>query len=683
MKNCQNNRWKQAALILSGLCFFSANGQEPDTLMRQLDLAPVTVNALGIPASLHDFSGMVSAVDSVALALSDPTLVAFELNRMAGVLMQSGTLTTNRIVIRGIGSRSPFGTNKIRAYLGEIPLTDGRGETTIEDIDLNFLGSLEVQKGPNSSLFGSGLGGVMLLHNRDVEASEMSATVGSFGLFRVGAAAGLGKAASGGSLQLQHQQAEGWRQNNATNRTSLMGTWQWLSDMRDVQWMSLIIHQKAFIPSSVGITAFNENPSAAATTWFQSAGYEEYTRGFQGVSVAQKIRENLTYYGSATFLWKTNHEPRPFNILQDRQLGGSTRSRVAFDGDVVRLQAGFELYADAFTWRTFENLYQTSTQRGSIQGDLLSDNLDARTFLNTFIQSRFVLTQGTSLEVGLNRNATVQYFQDVLQDVPKQTKRFEAVYSPRIGVVQALSDEVNLFANVSHGFSPPSVEESLNEDQTFNARIRPETGWNYELGIKGDHSLVTYGLSVYTMRVTDLLVTRRTAEDVTFGLNAGSTNHTGVEAEMRGLLYATGQAKLVASWAYTFNAFEFDRFINDGTDFSGNQLTGVPRHQAAASLDGQLRAWTAGLYTQFVDKIPITDDNTVYASSYFLMHLSQGRQFSLGAKCTLQVAYRMNNLLDTHYASMLAVNAQGFGGVEPRYYYPSAPRNHQVTVVIR
>jgi hypothetical protein len=37
--------------------------------------------------------------------------------------MQQGALNTNRISIRGIGSRAQYGTQKIKAYYEGIPLT--------------------------------------------------------------------------------------------------------------------------------------------------------------------------------------------------------------------------------------------------------------------------------------------------------------------------------------------------------------------------------------------------------------------------------------------------------------------------------------------------------------------------------------------------------------------------------
>ncbi|MEO0341458.1 MAG: TonB-dependent receptor plug domain-containing protein, partial [Bacteroidota bacterium] len=102
--------------------------------------------------------------------LSRPDLTRFQelspataLNQIPGVYMQSGALNTNRITIRGIGNRIPFGTAKIRAYLDEIPLTNGAGETSIEDIDLSFLNNIQVWKGPTASTYGAALGGIIHL----------------------------------------------------------------------------------------------------------------------------------------------------------------------------------------------------------------------------------------------------------------------------------------------------------------------------------------------------------------------------------------------------------------------------------------------------------------------------------------------------------------------------------------
>jgi hypothetical protein len=45
---------------------------------------------------------------------------------------------------------------KIKAYYEGIPLTTAEGSSTIEDIDMETIGSIEIIKGPNSTSFGSG-----------------------------------------------------------------------------------------------------------------------------------------------------------------------------------------------------------------------------------------------------------------------------------------------------------------------------------------------------------------------------------------------------------------------------------------------------------------------------------------------------------------------------------------------
>jgi iron complex outermembrane receptor protein len=55
-----------------------------------------------------------------------------------------GALNTNRITI-GIGART-LGTTRIKTYLDNIPLTNPEGESSIEDIDLETIGKIEIIK---------------------------------------------------------------------------------------------------------------------------------------------------------------------------------------------------------------------------------------------------------------------------------------------------------------------------------------------------------------------------------------------------------------------------------------------------------------------------------------------------------------------------------------------------------
>ncbi|MBU2886193.1 Plug domain-containing protein, partial [Gilvimarinus agarilyticus] len=102
-------------------------------------LEEVTIVSGLFEEKIVDFGGAVSALDFQQINAGDELTLQPVLNAIPGVYMQSGTLSTNRITIRGIGARSPFGTDKIKAYLDEIPLSTGEGETTIEDVDFATL----------------------------------------------------------------------------------------------------------------------------------------------------------------------------------------------------------------------------------------------------------------------------------------------------------------------------------------------------------------------------------------------------------------------------------------------------------------------------------------------------------------------------------------------------------------
>mgnify|MGYP000509160074 CR=1 FL=1 len=75
-----------------------------------------------------------------------PISMVQAMNQIPGVYVFSGALNTNRITIRGIGSRTLFGTNKLRMYYSDIPITDGSGFSSIEAFDLENLSQIEVVK---------------------------------------------------------------------------------------------------------------------------------------------------------------------------------------------------------------------------------------------------------------------------------------------------------------------------------------------------------------------------------------------------------------------------------------------------------------------------------------------------------------------------------------------------------
>lgn len=630
------------------------------------------------------------------LLRDDRTSIRPALNRVPGVLMHSGALNTNRITIRGIGNRSPFSTAKIRAYFNDIPITNGVGETTLEDIDLSLVDEVSIWKGPTASTYGAGLGGMIhLKSNPDYSArgirGQVEGTYGSFGTRRL--AAGLqfaplkpeGDSRWNGKLHYHNMHSDGYRENGQYDRqgVAFLGN----HKSRNNHTTTLLVNfidLKAFIPSSLNRDDYLNEPTKAAFTWARVMGFEDSQKLLVGLSHKHQLAQNeqgqsiLENTSSIFGTWYQNYESRPFNILAEdnEAFGGRTRFEFQPNGDpAISVQAGAEVFVENYDWQTYR------TDNG-IQDTLLSNNTEIRTYYNLFLETHLHLGDRFRIVAGVNVNNTSYELTDrFLRDNIDISGdyNFATIISPRLGLLYRLPKELNLFGNISHGFAQPTLEETLTPDGSINPDIQPEKGWNFELGLRRNSPAYKFNFEItaYSMPVQDLLVARRTALDQYVGINAGNTLHQGLEA--------FAQYKLSAPFAvfvnYTYANYSFETFVDGENDYSGNELTGTPPHLFNAGLDynpsGQ--GFYGHLNYRFVDAMPIRDDNTVYSEAYGVMNLKLGYKKTVGMKAKHPVQLNLfggiNNLWDEKYASMLLVNAASFGNAAPRYYYPGLPRN--------
>lgn len=123
--------------------------------------------------------------------------------------------------------------------------------------------------------------------------------------------------------------------------------------------------------------------------------------------------------------------------------------------------------------------------------------------------------------------------------------------------------------------------------------------------------------------------------------------------------------------------YEFKEFVDNGNDYSGNKLTGVPSNKINA---GILLNTNLGIYLsadyQFVDEIPMNDSNTAFSDSYAIANLKTGYRFEILHNLNTNFAFGINNLTNEKYASLILPNALPVGTSSPRYYYPGLPVNY-------
>ena len=194
---------------------------------EELSLEEVVVSAFNSSRRLLSMPGSMTLIPSGQIEAENPLTVLPLLQQSSGVYAHSGTLSTSRITIRGIGAREPYATGKIRAYFNNIPLTNGSGVSIIEHIDPTIIERMEVIKGPATSVYGAGLGGTINILARQPALRPGGVTnatqLGSFGLFRNSILLDGSRKALSGSLVYSNTSMDGYRQNSEYRRNALTG----------------------------------------------------------------------------------------------------------------------------------------------------------------------------------------------------------------------------------------------------------------------------------------------------------------------------------------------------------------------------------------------------------------------------------------------------------------------------
>jgi iron complex outermembrane recepter protein len=663
--------------------------REPEPVQDAYQLEEIVVTAFNVSRRLLAMPGSLTMISSGQIGRERAATLMPLLNQASGVFAHSGTLSTSRITIRGIGARVPYATGKIRAYFNNIPLTNGSGISILEQIDPSVIERIEIIKGPATSAYGAGLGGTINITSRQpfLKPAGVSNTLqlGSYGLLNNSIMVDTGSRKMASSLVYNRSQSDGFRENSNYHRAAITSVTQFRQgEKTQATLLVYLSDMKGYIPSSIDSITFMENPLAAAQNWLKTRGFNKTTALLAGISGTHKFNGGFTMDVSVFSTIHDEKERRPFDFLyENRQSAGSRlKGTWAFFTGLTQwqLMAGSEVFFEKFSYKNYEN----TVAEGS-QGEIISRNNERMRYTNLFVQADMDMEK-MNLSAGLNANTNrINYTNQIhVGGIDRSgIYNYGVILSPRISANYCYHSVHAIFATISHGFSPPSLSETLSTDGFINPEILPEKSWNFETGLRGSflNHRIFYDLSVYRMHVRDLLVAERVGEDAWVGRNAGSSVHQGVELELQGTLF-TADGRKHSFWqlqqsllrsALSINHYRFSDFVDDEVDHSGNAIPGVPPVYWNADVRFELSGGMyAGMGLAYAAGMPMNDANSRYSEPYVVARATAGfqKQFS---RWNLDSFIRADNLFNTQYASMILVNAPSFGNALPRYYYPGDP----------
>jgi len=297
---------------------------------------------------------------------------------------------------------------------------------------------------------------------------------------------------------------------------------------------------------------------------------------------------------------------------------------------------------------------------------------------NLFTQWKFTipaqqlsLTAGASLNfIRFGTQNLIDSLKAIFLNAPTLTKTFKPVLTPNINFLKAFNDNTAIYANIALGYTPPTISQMINTAGVVDASLKPEKAVQYEIGAKGTlgaEQQFAYQAALFDLDITNRL-TQVTANSISYYTNVGEQRNLGAEFYGSYSIVNNKDAdlSLFRPWvSYTFlNAkyVDFKSYAASGTgdkvvaDFSNKKVAAVSPNVFNAGIDA---ATKSGFYLsasyQYVDKAPVTFDNSTYVKSYNLLRARIGYKQSFGKHFTTDIFAGGDNLLGNTYYSFIFV----------------------------
>ena len=657
---------------------------EKDTLRNDTskitrhDLNEIVVTAYQNNQPLRNISAPIQIIGKSKIDISYIGDISSVLNSVPGIQMQSGTFQTTKITIRGIGSRSPYSTNRTRAFVDDIPLTTGDGTTVIDDVELSFIDKIEITKGPYSAWYGSGMGGslrfISLRESSKPLLIETNISFGSFGLLKYNGIVRISKPTGYLNVGVGRISGDGYRQNSSFFRNSVLISGQ-IKKQNKLNYLVIYSGVNAQTPSSIDIETFNNTPYSAAPNWMNVRGYKKYDRILGGIIVNSPIDSHVKNRVALSGSLHNEYELRPFNILDDMSLSATLLDNIVYSTSIFTLSAGVEWLHENYFWRILQNNTLLEMQKSK----------EVRNLFNTYISFDTKICPSMILSLSGNINSTHYAVTDLFPSDSidysgKYSNRY--IFSPTIGLNYNYTSNLSLYTSLGKGFSNPTVEESLTSQGYLNTSLKPEQGWTLNMGarISTLANSLSMDVSVYYILLNDLLVTRRISEALFYGENGGKSTLSGIEMHATYKPASFFQTLISASKSEN----RFNDFASSNVNYRNNHLPGIPDTNINMDMQFLLfKRWQLNAIYTYTGSQFLNDDNTVKTNDFQTMNLRTAYTFHYHKKSLIQFIATINNVFDKKYASMVLINAPSFSGAAPRYYYPALPRNILFTLKIQ
>lgn len=680
--------------LLSALTLFVHNtlqaNDTPDSATVHIDDV-IVVTGSRVEQQLKDVAGAVSVVDKQTIERQVSTDIGdiFRYDPSITSTGQSGGPQT--LTVRGIGGNRLMyikdGRRMNDAYEGGGGFLVGRGY-----LDVNQIQQVEVAKAAASPLYGSdGLGGIIVITTPDPkdllkgEASYLNLVTGyrSVNNEWFTTAQGARDHANWQSMiALSHRQGSETQNYEESLPGYDFDAWSVLAKAtRDIDnQRTLKFTFDHYQQTNEQVLNLGNNEAEVKDR--QSAFSVDY-RTTQATAFADQIDAQL--YASQ------------YRQHSDQIVPGGGAQGTYLDFNDYR----FDQDVFGARWQAVKHLSSSQLEHQFVYG-LDVDYLDtSRPRLKTRVMADGTVAQdnepqasfpGAETWLGglfVQNNATLaatntQFIMGLRADVYRMTPKSDGVHdeenmaniretalSPKLGIVQALTDNTNLYAQYARGFRIPPHDQAYQSHgiEPFyviqpNAELEPETSDSFEIGLKSFNGSLSYTVAAFYTDFTDFIDAQLIATEPTFipGVERSVFQFQNTEsAYIYGAEFAA-QYRFSTPWIIN-TAFTWTSGKDDTTD---TYLTSISPWRGNVQLQYEGSDWYAGTAARAASSMNRTpDSDTMDSSGWVTVDLMAGYTWH-----NWQFNLSLQNLLDKRYIPYQLVAGQPENATLEQYTQP-------------
>ncbi|WP_033413055.1 TonB-dependent receptor family protein [Methylophilus methylotrophus] len=668
-----------------------------------ITLSPVVVTATRQAQNSFDLPVAIDVVSEKDIKDGQLQMQLSEsLIRVPGITAQNRNNQAQdpQISTRGFGSRSAFGVRGVRVYVDGIPLTmpDGQGQPGV--VDLSAIKSIEVMRGPFSSLYGNSSGGVIQMMTKNSPQSPEVGATAMFGSYdtkrQILEAAGQSENVEY-LLNISNFETNSFRDHGKGNKQMATAKFKF-NISEDTKLTSLVNWFEQDAQDPLGLDrarAFSRSTrdSAVAAATFANTGVKrDHTQ--IGFNLEHTFNENnkislIPYVGS-------RRNAQVLTTTATATTFAATNGRLSeidreFYGMDARWDNNGKLGLMPYTISLGLTYGKSSDLRKdtNIQGASLGPNRIEDNIVNNFdqyIQGKLSVAPSVDIHAGARHTKVRLKVKDDLLTVNGDNSgnvEYQKT-TPVIGAVWKATEALNFYVNFGKGFETPTFVEAAFDNVATGVASKPNLGLkasesnNYEIGAKAFlNDSTRMNVTLFKVMTDDEIVTSLTNAGRSSFTNAGKTERKGLEFSID----SRYENNISTYFAYTLLDAEFkDSFTfrptttTTRTVLAGNKIPGTYRSQIYGEI-----AWSyapLGFFTAFEgrhnSKVYVDDVNSESAPSYTIFNLRAGFEQNL-TNWRFKEFIRIENMFDKEYIGSVRINDGN-----RLFYETAADRNYLV-----